>query len=293
MGKKHVSQPEKQVKFANLTYAISISMHPKHLLQTYNLEPKKSLGQNFLFDENVLARIVAAADLQPGDEVLEIGPGLGALTRLLAQKADRVAAVELDGRFLPILKTELAAYGNVTLIQGDILAQDPAQLFTRPYKVVANVPYYITGAILRHLLSAAHKPSLLAMTVQKEVAERVTAVPPNMSLLAVSAQFYGRIQRLAAIKAGAFWPRPDVDSAVIRLDLCEERPLPLSEEAAFFRLVRAGFSQKRKQLKNNLRQLGLSKEEVTAVLEAAGIDGRRRAQTLTLDEWLAIYREIA
>ena len=268
------------------------SVHPKYILQTYNLEPKKSLGQNFLFDENVLARIVAAADLRAEDEVLEIGPGLGALTRLLAQKADRVVAVELDGRFLPILKTELAAYDNVTLIHGDILAQDPAQLFTRPYKVIANVPYYITGAILRHLLSAAHKPSLLVMTVQKEVAERVTAVPPNMSLLAVSTQFYGRVQRIAAIKAGAFWPRPDVDSAVIRLDLYEERPLPLNEEAAFFRLVKAGFSQKRKQLKNNLRQLGLSKEEVTAVLEAAEVDGRRRAQTLTLAEWLAIYQEI-
>ena len=274
-----------------MTYVISISMHPKHLLQTYNLEPKKSLGQNFLFDENVLARIVAAADLQPGDEVLEIGPGLGALTRRLAQKAERVVAVELDGRFLPILQAELAEYDNVTLIHGDILEQNPAQLFTRPYKVVANVPYYITGAILRHLLSAAHKPSLLVMTVQKEVAERVTAVPPNMSLLAVSAQFYGRVQRLAAIKAGAFWPRPDVDSAVIRLDLREKRPLPLNEEAAFFRLVRAGFSQKRKQLKNNLRQLGLGKEEITAILEAAGVDGRRRAQTLTLAEWVAIYRQ--
>ncbi|HID54174.1 MAG TPA: ribosomal RNA small subunit methyltransferase A [Anaerolineae bacterium] len=267
-------------------------MHPKQLLQSYNLEPKKSLGQNFLFDENVLGRIVAAADLQAGDAVLEIGPGLGALTRLLAQKADRVAAVELDGRFLPILEAELAAYDNVTLIHGDILEQDPAQLFARPYKVVANVPYYITGAILRPLLSAAHKPLLMVMTVQKEVAERMSAVPPNMSLLAVSAQFYGRVQRIAAIKAGAFWPRPDVDSAVIRLELYEERPLPLNEEASFFRLVRAGFSQKRKQLKNNLRQLSLSKEEVTAVLEAAGIDGRRRAQTLTLDEWLAIYREI-
>jgi 16S rRNA (adenine1518-N6/adenine1519-N6)-dimethyltransferase len=265
-------------------------MHPKYLLQSYNLEPKKSLGQNFLFDENVLARIVAAADLQAGDEVLEIGPGLGALTRLLAQKAEQVAAVELDGRFLPILEVELAAYDNVTLIHGDILDQDPAQLFARPYKVVANVPYYITGAILRHLLSTAHKPLLMVMTVQKEVAARITAVPPNMSLLAVSTQFYGRVQRITTIKAGAFWPRPDVDSAIIRLDLYEERPLPLNEEATFFRLVKAGFSQKRKQLKNNLRQLGLSKEKVTAVLVAAGVDGRRRAQTLTLDEWLAIYR---
>lgn len=267
-------------------------MHPKQLLERYQLEPKKSLGQNFLFDENVLARIVDAADVNAVDEVLEIGPGLGALTRLLAQRARRVVAVELDDRFLPILHNELAGLTNVQILHGDILAQEPGVLFTRPYKVVANVPYYITGAILRHLLAAAHKPEMMVLTVQKEVAERLTAVPPHMSLLAVSVQFYGRVQTITTIKAGAFWPRPDVDSAVVRVELMGARPLSLAEEESFFRIARAGFSQKRKQLQNNLRQLGLGKEEVGEWLAAAGVDGRRRAETLTLPEWLTLYQTI-
>ncbi|MBK8128764.1 MAG: ribosomal RNA small subunit methyltransferase A [bacterium] len=205
--------------------------HPKDILNRYGLEPKKSLGQNFLFDENVLWRIVAAAEVGSEDVVLEIGPGLGALTRLLAQTAVSVTAVELDDRLLPILEDELEPYDNVHLIHGDILEQDPGQLFDQPYKVVANVPYYITGAILRHLLSARHKPTCMVLTVQKEVAERVTAVPPNMSLLAVSAQVYGPVQQVGTLKAGAFWPRPDVDSAVIRLDISH----PPADEEAFFR----------------------------------------------------------
>ncbi|MBK7897427.1 MAG: ribosomal RNA small subunit methyltransferase A [Anaerolineaceae bacterium] len=244
-----------------------------------------------MFDENVLARIVAAAAVTPFEPVLEIGPGLGSLTRVLAKTAASVTAVELDQRFLPILAHELAYFDNVRLIHGDILEQNLDALFAQPYKVVANVPYYITGAILRHLLSAQQKPTTVVMTVQKEVAERVTAVPPNMSLLAVSTQLYAVPELISNIKAGAFWPRPDVDSAVLRLTLFPEPLLPFAEEKKFFALVKAGFSQKRKQLKNNLRQLGYNQDEVTAVLQAAGVDGRRRAETVTLDEWLAIHRQ--
>jgi 16S rRNA (adenine1518-N6/adenine1519-N6)-dimethyltransferase len=265
-------------------------MHPKQLLDQFNLAPKKSLGQNFLFDENVLVRIVDTAVLTPTDIVLEIGPGLGALTKLLAENVRQVTAVELDDRFLPILQQELAPYNNVTLIHGDILEQNPNALFAEPYKVVANVPYYITGAILRHLLTAEHKPTAMILTVQKEVAERMTAVPPDMSLLSVSTQFYGRTERITTIKAGAFWPRPDVDSAVVKIDLFAERPLPFSEEDAFFQLIKAGFSQKRKQLQNNLRQLNLSREEVDQLLDAANVNGRRRAQTLTITEWITLYQ---
>ncbi len=262
-------------------------MHPKHLLQQFGLEPKKSLGQNFLFDEAVLGRIVAAGGVTAVDRVLEIGPGLGSLTRLLAQTAAAVTAVELDERLLPILRRELQEFENVRLVHGDILAQNPADWFFRPYKVMANVPYYITGAILRHLLSAAVKPSRMVLTVQKEVAERLTAVPPHMSLLAVSVQFYGQAQIVDTIKAGAFWPRPAVDSAVIRIDL-EGTQMNTDDadfERAFFRLVRAGFSQKRKQLQKNLRQLGLDKRRIGEILEKVGVDGRRRAETLTLAEW--------
>lgn len=267
-------------------------MHPKQLLTHYQIEPKKSLGQNFLFDENILAQIVEAAALEPLEPVLEIGPGLGSLTRLLAQTTAQVTAVELDNRFMPILQTELAYFDNVRLIHGDILAQDLDTLFDQPYKVVANVPYYITGAILRHLLSARQKPTSLVMTVQKEVAERMTAVPPKMSLLAVSIQLYGHAEIITTIKAGAFWPRPDVDSAVIRLTLYPKQSLSFAEEKPFFALVKAGFSQKRKQLKNNLRQLGYNQAEITGLLDAANVDGRRRAETLTLSEWINIYHNL-
>ena len=150
--------------------------HPKDILNFHNIQPKKSLGQNFLFDENVLDRVVAAAELQADDVVLEVGPGLGHLTGLLAKTAVSVTAVELDNRFLPILHNQFDHLDHVNIIHGDILQQDPAALFDQPYKVIANVPYYITGAILRHLLSAPHKPTMMVMTVQKEVAERITAV---------------------------------------------------------------------------------------------------------------------
>jgi len=267
--------------------------HPKETLRRYNLEPKKSLGQNFLFDENVLWRIVDAADIAHDDHVLEIGPGLGALTKLLAQTAVSVTAVELDDRLLPILAEELAPYNNVTVIHGDILAQNPDILFTTPYKVVANVPYYITGAILRHLLSAQNKPTVMVLTVQKEVAERITAVPPKMSLLAVSSQFYGSASTVTTLKAGAFWPRPDVDSAVICLDLSQSPSVDPVFEKQFFRIAKAGFSQKRKQLQKNLRQLGYSRTEINRSLAQANIDGTRRAETLTLDEWKKLTEEVA
>lgn len=265
-------------------------MHPKQILAAHQLEPKKSLGQNFLYDTNILAQIADLAEISPHDSVLEIGPGLGSLTRVLAEQAGQVVAVELDDRFLPLLQERLAAYNNVRLIHGDILQQDMARLFSNPYKVVANVPYYITGAILRHLLGSSRRPALIVLTVQREVAERMTAAPPNMSLLSVSVQYYGAAQLLKSIKAGAFWPRPDVDSAVVRINLYQTPATVQQQETdrRFFKIVRAGFSQKRKQLQKNLRQLGLSKQEVSAWLDRASVDGRRRAETLSLDEWRAI-----
>jgi 16S rRNA (adenine1518-N6/adenine1519-N6)-dimethyltransferase len=268
--------------------------HPKELLAAYGLQPKKSLGQNFLFDENILARIVETAEIQPADHVLEIGPGLGSLTHLLARQAAQVVAVELDDRLLPILQGQLALYNNVRLIHGDILKQRPGELFQQPYKVVANVPYYITGAILRHLLTAVHKPTSLTMTVQQEVAGRITAEPPNMSLLAVSVQFYGRATIAHTIKAGAFWPRPDVDSAVVHIDLTQPAAtgVPVVQEKAFMRLVKVGFAQKRKQLQKNLRALGHSRAVINAALERAGVDGRRRAETVTLAEWGLLFQAL-
>lgn len=265
-------------------------MHPKQILDHYGLEPKRSLGQNFLFDEGLLDKIVAAAELEPDDQVLEVGPGLGALTRQLALNAGRVVTVELDQRFLPVLENELGSFSNIELVHGDVLAFDPADWFDEPYVVVANVPYYITGAILRHLLERSPRPSRLVLTVQKEVAERLTAAPPRMNLLAVSVQYYGRVQRMTTVRAGAFWPRPDVDSAVVRIDVepAGSRDAPALDDEAFFRVVRAGFGEKRKQLKNSLRQLGLDDKRLAAALDAVGIDGRRRAETLSLAEWRAL-----
>lgn len=265
--------------------------HPKAILDRFGLQPKKSLGQNFLFDDQILAQITVAAELTPDDEVLEIGPGLGSLTRHLAQAARRVVAVELDDRLLPLLHRELALYPQVEIVHGDILTQDPGQLFPdRAYKVVANVPYYITAAILRHVLSGPVKPVLLVMTVQKEVAQRLLAGPDEMSLLAVSVQFYGRPTLVGTIRAGAFWPRPEVDSAIVRVDL--RRDVISADEATFFRVVRAGFSQKRKQLKNNLRGLGFSAESLSQALSQAGVDGRRRAETLSLTEWANLTAQL-
>jgi 16S rRNA (adenine1518-N6/adenine1519-N6)-dimethyltransferase len=261
--------------------------HPKQLLAHYGLSPKKSLGQNFLFDDQLLARIAATANLIEDDQVLEIGPGLGALTKHLAQHAGRVVAIELDDRLWPILERELIPYPQVTLVQGDILDADPAGWFgVKPFKVVANVPYYITGAILRHLLTGRARPTLLVLTVQKEVAQRLTASPGEMSLLAVSVQFYGEVEIVGEIKAGAFWPRPDVDSAIVRIKVRPE--LPVTDVDSFFRLVRAGFSQKRKQLQKNLRGLGYSKKEIRQVMETAGIDPARRAETLSIPEWCTL-----
>jgi 16S rRNA (adenine1518-N6/adenine1519-N6)-dimethyltransferase len=275
------------------------------LLRAYDLHPKKGLGQHFLADQAALGQIVAAADLTPTDTVLEIGPGLGTLTSLLAERAGRVVAVELDDRLAAILAERLADRPNVEVCPGNILRiSDFASLVGPSYKVVANLPYYITSAVLRHLLERHDQPSLLVVTVQREVAERIVAVPPDMSLLAVSVQFYGRPSLVARIPAGAFYPPPKVDSAVVRIDvlgepavslggasaspegdLCEA-PGPGVSVADFFRVVRAGFGHKRKTLRNALSAgLGLAPACVEQALAQAGIDPRRRAETLSLQEW--------
>ena len=265
-------------------------MHPKEVLNYHQLLPKKSLGQNFLFDEGILRRITAAGEVNEFDEVLEVGPGIGALTAVLAQEAASVTAVELDNRFIPILENELSPYDNVNIVHGDILTENPADYFTKPYKVVANVPYYITGAILRHLLSSNPKPSRMVLTMQKEVAERITAVPSQMSLLSVSVQFYGAATIVDTIKAGAFWPRPKVDSAVIVIDLGETAVDHTNvDEKKFFRLVKVGFAQKRKQLQKNLRALGYPRETIMAKMEQAAIAPNRRAQSLSIPDWVRLY----
>lgn len=258
------------------------------LLREHGLRPKKKLGQNFLQDPNILEKIVDIAGVDADDTVLEIGPGLGSLTRHLAARAKTVVAVELDADLIPILHTSLSDYPNATIVQGDILKLAPATLIDAPsYVVVANIPYYITSAILRHLLENSPRPSRVVLTIQQEVAQRI-CVPEGekMSLLALSIQVYGSPTIAGKIPAGAFYPPPNVDSAVIHIDLYEEPRLPAALLEDFFQLAKAGFSQKRKNLRNSLAGgMKIAKEESEFLLQKADINPRRRAETLTFPEW--------
>jgi len=257
------------------------------LLRRYNLRPDKGLGQNFLVDMTALQRVVEIAGIETSDAVLEIGPGLGNLTRLLAVQARQVMAVEVDPKLIPPLREVLTPFANVQVVQSDILALDPAQLMKEPgYLVVANIPYNITSALIRHLLEARIKPARIIMTVQREVAERICASPGKLSLLALSVQVYGKPIMAARILAEAFYPVPKVDSAVVRIDLSPQPLIPNPLLPLFFRLAKAGFSQKRKTLRNSLAGgLRLTPAQAANMLLAAGIDPQRRAETLSLEEW--------
>lgn len=262
------------------------------LLRQFDLRPRKGLGQHFLVDKGALGRIVAAAELGPQEVVLEVGAGLGTLTRALAAAAGRVVAVEVDERLVPLLKGELADCPNVCLVQGDILSLDPAELMQGgPYKVVANLPYAITSAALRHLLESRSPPTRMVLTVQREVAERIVARGGRMSLLALSVHFYGQPRLLFRLKPGAFYPLPEVESAVICVDRHPRPPVEVTDVEAFFRVARAGFSQPRKQLRNSLAAgLGLDPQSVAEALREAEVDPRLRAERLVLEDWARVTR---
>jgi len=267
-------------------------LHTVQILKQFGLWASKGLGQNFLEDPEALQQIAGAAEVQASDTVLEVGPGLGSLTRYLAVVAREVVAVELDARFLPVLRNVLKGYRNVRVVQGDMLALSPAALgLPEDYIVAANIPYNITSALLRHLLASQPKPRRMVLTVQKEVAQRICAAPPDMSLLALSVQVYGRPSIVAQIPAGAFLPVPKVDSAVIRTELYPEPLIDRSLLPDFFELIKAGFSQKRKMLRNALAGgLHIAPSESHRLLLQAGIDPQRRAETLDLREWEALTR---
>lgn len=257
------------------------------LLQKYQVQPKKSLGQNFLVDPNGLNKVVQAAKVSSEDTVLEIGAGLGSLTYLLAQQSRQVVAVELDTRLIASLREALAGFTNVTICEGDMLKLSPDVLIdAERYVVVANIPYYITSALIRHLLEADHKPTRMVLTVQQEVAERILARDGKMSLLALSVQVYGKPELKARIPAGCFYPPPEVDSAVLSIELYEEPLVPSGSLDLFFKLAHAGFAQKRKTLRNTLAT-GMNESPAWAekLLTTAGIDPQRRAETLSMQEW--------
>jgi 16S rRNA (adenine1518-N6/adenine1519-N6)-dimethyltransferase len=271
--------------------------HPRdlarHLLARYHIRVSKRLGQHFLVDPNVLDQILASAALTPADTVIEVGPGLGFLTRALARQAGRVIAVEIDRRMVALLGETLAGVKTVQVVPADILTVDPTALAGGRYLVVANLPYAITSAVLRHFLEAPQPPERMVVMVQKEVAQRITSRPGNMSLLAVSVQVYGVPRLVATVPPSAFLPAPEVASAIVRIDLHPQPLVPQPEREAFFRVVSAGFSHPRKQLHNALAQsLWFAPGGATRALEAAGIDPMRRAQTLSIEEWLRLSRTI-
>jgi 16S rRNA (adenine1518-N6/adenine1519-N6)-dimethyltransferase len=257
------------------------------LLRQHGLHPNKSLGQNFLQDEAALLQVIEAAGITPQDIVLEVGSGLGSLTRHLATHAQKVVAVELDSSLIPILKKVLAEARNVQIINDDILTLNLFTLIEEPdYLVVANIPYNITSLLIRHLLESHSPPRRLVLTLQKEVAHRICAIPGDMSLLALSVQVYGCPEIIAHIPAAAFYPPPRVDSSILRIDRYSAPLIPPGELEAFFQLIKAGFSQKRKTLRNALAA-GLHVEfaATESLLEQAQIDPMRRAETLSLTEW--------
>ena len=285
-------------------YAGSLLAQTRGLLRRFGLRVRKGLGQHFLIDEEVLRLITSAAELTPADVIMEIGPGLGVLTKELARQAGWVVAIELDNKLAAILRETLASLGNVAIVNEDILGIDPAALLQEQkakfppaiinpfhYKVVANLPYYITSPVLRHFLEAPVKPETMIVMVQKEVAEAIVAEPGQMSLLSISVQFYGKPRIISYVPSQCFYPAPEVDSAILRIDLHLQLAVAVADERSFFELVRAGFTASRKQLGNSLAQgLGLTKAEVLPLLEKANIVPQRRAETLTLDEWVRLWQ---
>ncbi len=262
------------------------------LLAAHNMRPNKSFGQNFLIDRSVLQQIVAAAEINPNDTILEVGAGTGVLTRELAQYARRVVAVELERDMLALLAQTTGMYANVELVARNLLFLNPVEVFgQQPYKLVANLPYYITAPTFRHFLESANPPRLLVVMVQQEVAQRIIADPGDLSLLAISVQFYGQPRIVARVPARAFYPAPKVDSAILCVDVNAQAPLLPAERDGFFRVVQAGFSEKRKQVHNSLTHgLHQKNEDIRSWLAAAQIDASRRAETLSIEEWLRLWR---
>jgi 16S rRNA (adenine1518-N6/adenine1519-N6)-dimethyltransferase len=269
-------------------------LHIPELLKQYHIRPKKSLGQNFLADHNALLKILRAAEIGPNDDVLEIGAGLGNLTRFLAHHGASVTAVEIDAHLFPVLQYVTQAFDNVQLVKGDILEIPPAALFSNGgYKVVANIPYYITSAILRHLLEAEIQPSKIVLTIQREVAERILNRDEKMSLLSLSVQIYGEAHIAAHIPAACFYPEPQVDSSVLAIDIYDDPKLSRESIPTLFQIAHAAFRQKRKMLRNSLKPVfNGNQDALSAALSAAGIDVRRRPETLSLEEWINLTQSV-
>jgi 16S rRNA (adenine1518-N6/adenine1519-N6)-dimethyltransferase len=263
------------------------------LLDRLGVRPSKGLGQNFLFERGIVQRMVGALEVEQGDLVLEIGPGLGILTEELLHHAGEVVAVELDRRLAEHLRAIFGSAPGFRLVEGDALTIEVEEVVGagRPYLVAANLPYSVGTAVLRRLLETPHRPRRLALMVQREVAERLVARPPKMTVVGIATQFYAEARIAFAVPPSVFVPPPKVESAVVLLETRPELPLPKDEHERFFRIVNSGFRHKRKQLANSIAdELGAPKAAITEWLTAAGIDPMRRGETLDVAEWVAITR---
>jgi len=257
------------------------------LLRLHHIRPEKRLGQNFLIDAQALEQVVAAAEIEPADIILEVGAGLGTLTQRLARLAIRVVAVEYDRRLEPVLRETVGHEPRVEIIMADILRLDLGRILGRhAFKVVANIPYQITSHLIRRLLESEPAPQRVVLTVQREVAERVVAQPGDMNLLALGVQAYGEPRLAARVPAAAFYPAPRVESAVLRIDVRVPPRMTPEQARAVFRLARAGFAQPRKKLRNSLAAgLQASPQEVERWLTEVGISPAARAEHLSLEDW--------
>jgi 16S rRNA (adenine1518-N6/adenine1519-N6)-dimethyltransferase len=284
----------------------------KKLLRSYNLKPNFTYGQNFLIDDFVLQDIVDAAEVSSQDAVLEIGPGIGNLTRLLCERAGFVLSVEKDPKFFPVLKSvkkdypknfrfEIADALEFDYVKGlrdqgrGKIGQDhPSPLTPLPYKVVANIPYFITGKILKMLMTSKNKPTSITILTQKEVAQNIVAGPGRLSILAISVQLFGQPKIIQTVPAKSFYPAPKVDSAVVKIDLFKKSKYILRDEKEFFKIVKACFAGKRKQIHNTLvNNLGLEKEKVLEILLELKIKPEARPQELTIQEWILLAESIS
>ncbi|QJW45861.1 16S rRNA (adenine(1518)-N(6)/adenine(1519)-N(6))-dimethyltransferase RsmA [bacterium BFN5] len=263
----------------------------KHILKTFNIHMSKKLGQNFLIDENIVNGIVRAAELHQGETVLEIGPGIGTLTQGLAEAGAQVVAVELDSRLIEVLAKTLEGYENIRIVHGDILKVNIAAEVNAPrFKVVANLPYYITTPIIMGLLEQRLPVDSLVTMIQKEVAERMVASPggKEYGALSVAVQYFTKPEIMFAVPPSSFIPSPAVESAVIRCVVRDKPAVNVADERLFFRVVKAAFSQRRKTLNNAMKTMGVASEVIQQALAAAQIDGTRRGETLSLVEFAAI-----
>ncbi len=264
----------------------------KDLLKKYGVYPSKKLGQNFLVDKSVLRKILQAADVNSKDTVLEIGPGIGTLTRELAKKAKKVIAVEKDQKMCEILKETLKGLPNVKIVQEDILKIPRSQIESNHCcKIVANLPYYIVSPTIRKLLEVKkNRPEQMVLMVQKEVAQRICSKPRKMSLLAVSVQFYAKPEIISFVSKNCFWPRPKVDSAILKITLQKRKNTIDSNK--FFQVAKAGFSQPRKQIINNLsKAMNLDKKDIKKILLKNNIDPKQRAETLSVENWIKLAKD--